>query len=542
MPNFDVFDIPNFYMLSQTTGPQKVTTSTDSDSAPRSAALRQTALRHALNRRALRLPLAIVLIVLTTTTSMLHADNDNQTNSPSGNDNAPVSREEYNRVVEELKRVRSDVDRVLANQDSPSEPHAPHATSDNKTLDKDPANIDLNAKSDSGVFDDIPFGPDAPRYRGGVYDKPFLDGKAANIYLGGYFDIEYRNPENQKHDFRFHRLIPFIYGDIHERIRFATELEFEDGSEVEVEFAHLDFLFTDEINFRGGVILDPLGKFNLIHDSPINDLTDRPLINNYVIPTTLREIGVGFFGDLLPEESEWELKYEGYLTSGFKGFATDVVVNVGEPAGAVSTISSAKGLRDARPSKDTLGTKHYGDVNEGFAGVGRISVSPFLGSEIGLSAHGGTYDESSDNMLTISAVDAMFTVSEFQIGDIPVGPIEFQGEGAYASVERDSFTKANGVADDMWGYYVQMNYHFMPQTLVDNLPLVFLPESTFTAVLRWGEVDLDDNEMTRLTAGLNFRPIEAVVFKFDYQFNHGSGKAPKTAKDDAFLISLASYF
>ena len=38
---------------------------------------------------------------------------------------------------------------------------------------------------------------------------------------------------------------------------------------------HVDLRVVDEFNLRGGVILTPLGKFNLVHDSPVNDLTDR---------------------------------------------------------------------------------------------------------------------------------------------------------------------------------------------------------------------------------------------------------------------------
>ena len=78
--------------------------------------------------------------------------------------------------------------------------------------------------------------------------------------------------------------------------------------------------------------------------------------------------------------------------------------------------------------------------------------------------------------------------------------------------------------------------------LVDSFPLVFCPNSTFTLVGRWGQVDLDGNRMKRATVGLNFRPIESVVFKVDYQFNNGTGTAPASADDDAFVLSLASFF
>ncbi len=425
----------------------------------------------------------------------------------------PVSRAEHNQVLKELAEMRAAVDALhSSSEDGDSKGRV--AQSAESRLEGDHAGTRL------------------PGHKGGLYDKPFLEGVGSKVSLGGYFDVEYRDPENQRHEFRFHRLIPFIYADVHERVRFATEIEIEDGSEVAVEFSYLDFLIVDQINFRGGVILDPLGKFNLIHDSPINDLTDRPLINQFVIPTTLREVGAGFFGDLHTEESTWEIKYEAYITSGFKGLDNS----------GTATITSARGLRNARAHRSSLGTRGFDDINNKFAGVGRLSLSPFLGSEFGISGHSGAYDEAGDNNLTTGALDALVTLPQFDVCEVPVGPIELLAEGAYSWVERDSFARASGVADDLWGYYAQMNYHFMPAWLVENVPALFLADSTFTFVVRWGQVDLDAHRQRRLTTGLNYRPVESAAIKIDYQFNHGTGKAPASADDDAVVISLTSYF
>ena len=41
----------------------------------------------------------------------------------------------------------------------------------------------------------------------------------------------------------------------------------------------IDFEVHPALNFRGGIILSPLGRFNLAHDSPANELTDRPLVS-----------------------------------------------------------------------------------------------------------------------------------------------------------------------------------------------------------------------------------------------------------------------
>ena len=81
----------------------------------------------------------------------------------------------------------------------------------------------------------------------------------------------------------------------------------------------------------------------------------------------------------------------------------------------------------------------------------------------------------------------------------------------------------------------------MPQKN-ENLGAIFMPGSVLTFVTRFGAVDLDGARRRRLTLGLNFRPIESAAFKLDYQFNRGTGAAPRSAEDDAFLVSITSYF
>ena len=46
--------------------------------------------------------------------------------------------------------------------------------------------------------------------------------------------------------------------------------------------------------------LMPVGKFNLLHDSPLNDLVDRPMVSRIIIPSTWFEAGAGIYGTLYP--------------------------------------------------------------------------------------------------------------------------------------------------------------------------------------------------------------------------------------------------
>ncbi len=374
----------------------------------------------------------------------------------------------------------------------------------------------------------------APTF-GKQYGKPFLRRFGRSTYIGGYMDHELIFTENGEHTFDQHRLIPFIYSDVSDRVKFATEIEFEHGGtntsggvagkkgEMKIEFATIDFLMTGWLNYRAGIILSPLGKYNLVHDSPLQDLTARPMVNRRIIPTTLSESGMGFFGTFYPTELS-KVDYEIYAVNGFQMEEDGTIVKPG-----LSFIRSGRGSQ-----------KHDNNRNPAF--VGRLAVSPFLGLEVGFSFHTGNIDQHDSNRMTIKAVDWTYQRGAF----------EFVGEYAHSSIERDGVA-ADGTPNrdhyngDMWGYYVEPRYHFMPQFLKDHAPTFFREDSTFTAVCRLGGLDINqtagksDLKMTRLTPGLNFRYTEDTVFKAEYQINWENGDADEVS-NNTLLFSVSTYF
>src|SRR5213593_2206375 len=384
-----------------------------------------------------------------------------------------------------------------------------------------------------------------------IYAKPFVSSPKATV--GGYMDLQYRlfNSSNgtgpgqpstgQGSSFDQQRFVPFFYSDITDRLKVASELEIEhgirsksntgSGIEVSLEFATLDYLLREPINFRTGIILLPVGKFNLLHDSPLNDLSDRPLVDTAIIPTTLSETGAGFYGTFYPTRLS-KLDYELYVTQGFNGYRTN-----GTPV-----ITADAGLRDARQRVSTVDDGL--DNNNGKAVVGRVAFSPILGVEIGGSGYFGSYDPASKRPLSIWAADWTFQR----------GPFELIGEAAWVYARDNHRTLTGGFAVDangrplprrMDGYYVQGNYHFMPEVLRRWAPTYFTEASTFTGVVRWDDIktnsEFADTARQRLTLGLNFRPIEDTVFKADYQFNFEDGKNNRI-RNDGLVLSVATYF
>jgi len=268
----------------------------------------------------------------------------------------------------------------------------------------------------------------------------------------------------------------------------------------------MDYKFADVIQARTGIILSPLGRFNLVHDSPLNDLTDRPLVDRVIIPTTLSEAGAGLFGVVYPSRLA-VFNYEVYIVNGFdEGIIAD-------SAGTVR-------IRDGRGSVSS-------DNNTGKAVVARFDYSPRLGLDLGLSVHHGKYDDAGADNITLVAADL----------ELRRGPAEILFEYAQAGVERSHLGMSH---QTQVGYYLQGNLHFLQDKLMQG--------STFTGVVRWEWINFavkgsPDDRLSRLTFGLNFRPVEKAVFKTDFQTNwqEPSGGA-NTRQDHRFLASVALYF
>jgi hypothetical protein len=365
-----------------------------------------------------------------------------------------------------------------------------------------------------------------------VYDKPFLVSLWRRAFLGGYTELEYHSFEDGvlgiPEGFRAHRTNLFLYADVWDRIRFGSEIEFEheepgEDLEVKVEMAFVDWVIAEEFVVRGGALLVPLGRINVNHDGPVREITDRPMVSTFVIPTTLTEAGIGPRGSFHLGDA-FAINYEAYAVNGFQLLDRD-----GELVVPVTEIEQI--LREGRPS---LG----GDANGDVAATGRLSLERTSAWNLGGSWHVGTYDERADNLLAIIAGDSA----------VVWGPAALEGEIAWAGFERDDFAGTAGVPSHFWGYYVQASLTGMPGFLREAVPSIFGETSAaFTLAVRYDWVDLDGDRAEAIEPGINFRPFADTVFKFSYRFGLrplGIRDIPgrEGFNDDGFVFSLSSYF
>lgn len=357
--------------------------------------------------------------------------------------------------------------------------------------------------------------PERSDLQGGIYDKPYQAGIGGRVMVGGYLDMEFEWREGGENTFDQHRFIPFITGYVSDRVTVSAEIELEHGGavsadggdgEIKLEYAVMDYRILDSISFRGGVVLSPLGSFNILHDSPLNDLTARPVVVRQLIPSTLMEAGMGFFGDRSAGDSG-VISYEAYLVNGFD----EGIIDGGDRLRVRGGRGSAKS-----------------DNNQSKAIVARTGYSPRLGTNLGLSVHTGNYDAADQHRLTIGAVDVRTAV----------GPLELQGEAAMvrADIDRDLHPTT---AESQRGLYAQANYHVLHDRLLEGSVVTLVARGDWVDY----DVDRDGDSEDGFTIGLNFRPTEETVFKLDHKWTWTTAvDGERERGDGVFFFSFASYF
>ena len=381
------------------------------------------------------------------------------------------------------------------------------------------------------VLNLLPFVPDAyaqptddgqaekPFVQGGIYDKPFITRLGGRTSIGGYGDFEFRTEREggitEEVTFKLHRFNLFTYAVVSDRIRISSEIEFENGAEeIKIEYGVIDFEIREEFNFRAGIILSPLGKFNLAHDSPVNELTDRPLVVTEIIPTTLSEPGAGFWGAFYPSPAS-RITYEIYAVNGFD----EGIIN-----GAVTSLKDGRG--------------RFGEDNNNIpAAVGRVAVSLLGGLELAGSFHVGQYNVSTEEGTVIA--DRHYLKILGADWTYRRGRLLFLGEYARAGVDIPPGL-VGFLSNSQQGIYAQIGYR-----LFTGLSSTF-PNSSLTGVLRLDAVDFETGTTgdghQRVTLGLNFRPIEDTVFKLDYQWNRVTDALNNSTPGRAILFGVATYF
>ena len=340
----------------------------------------------------------------------------------------------------------------------------------------------------------------------------------SKLVIGGYGEVHFNQAldgsvrNNGKLD--VHRIVMLFGYNFNEKTQFVTELEFEHVSEVYVEQAFLQHKINNALNFRGGLMLVPMGIINEYHEPTTFNGVERPLIDNVITPTTWREIGFGITGNILPAS----LKYQAYVLNGFNGYDGAAKVNgkdgfrKGRQKGAESYISS--------PNL-TGKIEYYGirGLNLGVSGYfGNTQSTLYNGLDNNNDAALAKADSSVVG-LSMLGVDARYSISGLQLTG------QFYYAGISNSEQYNQFTaasngKLNDVGSAMIGYYVEAGYNVLRSVNTD-LGLVPFVRYEFLDTHQSVENSITKNlayEKTAITTGLTLALAKGAVVKTDLQF------------------------
>lgn len=276
---------------------------------------------------------------------------------------------------------------------------------------------------------------------------------------------------------------------------FNSEIEFEHAStgadgEVSLEFGYIDYLASDSLNARGGLVLVPMGLVNERHEPTTFLPARRPQTERRIIPSTWRENGLGLFGDV------GGFAYKAYAVNGFDGEGFD-----------------ASGLRGGRQK----GSKAKA---EDFAFVGRLDWVDTPGLLLGGSLY---YGDSGQDEPGIP--DLATTILELH-AEYETGPWSFRALAAMAHVDdAGDFNDATGetLARRLEGFYAEVGYDILADRSQSLTPFVRWETIDTQASMPSGFNADSDQDDDIVTFGLTYQPIDQVVIKLDYEDWDGSG-------------------
>ena len=342
-----------------------------------------------------------------------------------------------------------------------------------------------------------------------------------SVRLGGYLTLEYIAPSDRSSWFDLHRFVLQADAVITEGVDMVTEIEYEHGGigggaegDVEIEYLEVAFRPHDAFQLKVGAILIPFGRYNLYHDDPFNDFTQRPWIARYFVPTGFGQPGVGVEG-ALPVGCDGVLTYDVAVTGGFgEGF------------------SSSSGVRPTRQRWQT-------DNNENKQVWGRLAYDPgrsFLDRlEVGVSGTYGTWDERDDRSIFGWGLDLLARK----------GPFELQGEYVHYDIGQDPTAPASEPRA-MSGLWLQGGFHFFPSFLCGCGAPFVTDTSHFTLAIRYQSMDLNDrirgasfnDDARSWGVALNYRITEQTVFRIDQSWITAVNEPDK----QEFTASFSTWF
>lgn len=353
------------------------------------------------------------------------------------------------------------------------------------------------------------------------------------VVFGGYAQIDYNQPlqsgflQNGKLD--VHRMILFFGYNFSEKTQFVSEIEVEHVVEIYVEQAWLNHQILPWLNFRGGLVLIPMGIINEYHEPPTYNGVERPNVDNVIVPSTWREMGLGFNGFI----QDAGISYQAYLVNGFNGY------------NGSAKLKGSNGLRSGRQK----GAEAY-ISSPNFALKADWNSIP--GLNIGLAGYFGNTQSTLYNgvaksdMAAIAKADSTVVgLSMFGVdGRYNIANFQLRGQYIYAGLSNvaayNQFTGSD-LGSVMLGWYAEAAYsfYFGNEASKKLTPFVRCEKYDTHSKVSGSTVRNAAYNRIDVTLGASLELSRGAVLKADYQW---FGNAAETAYKKQLNLGIGIWF
>ena len=366
-----------------------------------------------------------------------------------------------------------------------------------------------------------------------VYDRPFLQMGKMPVSIGGYLEANssYFGTDGVSEglSFQIPRMSIFLSSSIQKRIKFLSEIEFEEGGkEIDIEFASMDIEFHPLLNLRGGMIMNPIGAFNQNHDGPKWEFISRPISATTIIPATWSNVGFGFFGKYAQKKMIWA--YEIYLTNGFDDKIIANEVNR-------TWLPASKGNSER--------------FEESFNGIPLTTLKTSFRhrrvGELGLSWMGGVYNKFKEEGISIDskrrvdvfAVDFNSTLNKINT--------YIKGEWVWAIIDVAE-TSPSQFGNKQTGGFVDIVQPIIKRKMFgwenSTINIIFRTEYTDYNVGTFKETGENKYDyIIAIVPGISFRPSQQAVIRFNYRYHWDRDLLGNPSSRTAgFQFGFSTYF
>ncbi|MFC2147464.1 hypothetical protein ACFLR9_02765 [Bacteroidota bacterium] len=326
---------------------------------------------------------------------------------------------------------------------------------------------------------------------------------ASAVTVGAYGEVLYNQPEGANGELDVQRLVLLFGYQFSDKVQFVTEVELEHVKEVFVEQAFVNYNVANNINLRGGLMLVPMGIINEFHEPTTFNGTERPGVDNVIVPSTWREIGIGTTGRI----NSISLGYQAYIFNGFKSAESDGV------GGVTGLLKGSNGLRSGRQKgiQSIIGSPTFST---------KIDYYGIPGLRFGLSGYFGKTQAEDDVKklegarigISMLGLDARYAYRRFTARGQFI-------QGWLSDTEAYNDLTGQDLGSALQGWYVESAFNLLPQGKEQKLFAFARFESYDTHAKTAGTLERNDAyNRSDITTGLTYHIVPGVVVKGDYQF------------------------